>query len=50
MHEQWIEQATEPSREAVVKALLGSRNAMLQIRNYMRQMGEAAGVPVCSVN
>nr|BAF98284.1 5-phosphomevelonate kinase [Hevea brasiliensis] len=44
--EKWIEQATEPSREAVVKALLGSRNAMLQIRNYMRQMGEAAGVPI----
>ncbi|KAG8649164.1 phosphomevalonate kinase, peroxisomal isoform X1 [Manihot esculenta] len=44
--EKWIEQSTEPSRDAVVKALLGSRNAMLQIRNYMHQMGEAAGVPI----
>ncbi|EEF42261.1 ATP binding protein, putative [Ricinus communis] len=44
--EKWIELVTEPSQEAVVKALLGARNAMLQIRNHMRQMGEAAGVPI----
>jgi hypothetical protein len=44
--EQCIEQSTEPSQEAVVKALLGARSAMVEIRNLMRQMGEAAGVPV----
>lgn len=44
--EKWIEQATEPRREAVVKALLGARNVMLEVRNHMRQMGEAAGVPI----
>ncbi|CAK7356051.1 unnamed protein product [Dovyalis caffra] len=44
--EKWIEQATEPSHEAVVKALLGARSAMVEIRNHMRQMGEAAGVPI----
>ncbi|KAG6780824.1 hypothetical protein POTOM_013703 [Populus tomentosa] len=44
--EKWIEQSTEPSQEAVVKALLGARSAMVEIRNLMRQMGEAAGVPV----
>lgn len=43
-----MEQATEPSQQAVVKALLGARDAMLEIRNRMRQMGEAAGIPVCS--
>ncbi|KAF2302450.1 hypothetical protein GH714_036396 [Hevea brasiliensis] len=44
--EKWIEEATEPSREVVVEALLGARHAMLQIRNHMRQMGEFAGVPI----
>ncbi|KDP21278.1 hypothetical protein JCGZ_21749 [Jatropha curcas] len=43
--EKWIKQATEPRQEAVVKALLGARNVMLEIRNHMRKMGEAAGVP-----
>lgn len=41
-----MEQATEPSQQAIVKALLGARDAMLEIRNQMRQMGEAADVPV----
>ncbi|KAB5564269.1 hypothetical protein DKX38_004323 [Salix brachista] len=42
----WIEQSIEPSQEAVVKALLGARSAMVEIRNLMHQMGEAAGVPI----
>lgn len=46
--EQWLEQASEPRQEAVVKALLGARDAMLRIRYHMRLMGEAAGVPVGS--
>lgn len=41
-----MEQATEPSQQTIVKALLGARDAMLEIRSNMRQMGEAAGVPV----
>uniref|UniRef100_A0A6N2JYT4 phosphomevalonate kinase n=1 Tax=Salix viminalis TaxID=40686 RepID=A0A6N2JYT4_SALVM len=44
--EKWIEQSIEPSEEAVVKALLGARSAMVEIRNLMHQMGEAAGVPI----
>ncbi|XLR68818.1 hypothetical protein S83_019490, partial [Arachis hypogaea] len=42
---QWIEQASEPNKEAVIKALLGAKEAMLGIRYHMRLMGEAAGVP-----
>lgn len=41
-----MEGVTEPIKEAVVKALLQARDAMLGIRNHMRQMGEAAGIPV----
>ncbi|KAJ7943889.1 Phosphomevalonate kinase [Quillaja saponaria] len=44
--DKWIEQASEPSKEEVIKALLGARDAMLSIRYHMRQMGEAAGVPI----
>lgn len=47
MHEQWPEQAAEQTQDAITKALLGARDAMLRIRYHMRQMGEAAGVPVC---
>lgn len=47
MQGQWIEQATEQIQGEVTKALLGARDAMLRIRYHMRQMGEAAGVPVC---
>lgn len=46
--DQWIEQASEPNKEAVIKALLGAKEAMLGIRYHMRLMGEAAGVPVSS--
>lgn len=41
-----MEQATEPTQEAVVKSLLGARDALLGIRYHMHLMGEAAGVPV----
>lgn len=44
--EKWMEQSVGPSDEAVVEALQGARNAMLEIRTHMRQMGEAAGVPI----
>ncbi|XP_059656915.1 phosphomevalonate kinase, peroxisomal isoform X1 [Cornus florida] len=44
--EKWMEQANEQSQTEVVKALLGARDAMLGIRNHMRRMGEAAGVPI----
>uniref|UniRef100_A0A2P2J9D7 GHMP kinase C-terminal domain-containing protein n=1 Tax=Rhizophora mucronata TaxID=61149 RepID=A0A2P2J9D7_RHIMU len=44
--EKWIELATEPSKEAVVNSLFGARTAILDIRNHMRQMGEAAGIPI----
>nr|AMB15002.1 phosphomevalonate kinase [Tripterygium wilfordii] len=44
--EKWVELAKEPNQEAIIKALLGARGAMLDIRNYMRQMGEAAGIPI----
>ncbi|RYR56478.1 hypothetical protein Ahy_A05g022180 [Arachis hypogaea] len=43
---QWIEQASEHNKEAVIKALLGAKEAMLRIRYYMRLMGEAADVPI----
>ncbi|XP_072058093.1 phosphomevalonate kinase, peroxisomal-like [Arachis hypogaea] len=46
--EKWIEQASEPNKEAVIKALLGAKEAMLGIRYHMRLTGEAAGVPVSS--
>ncbi|KAL4384410.1 hypothetical protein GQ457_15G008070 [Hibiscus cannabinus] len=42
----WMEGVTEPIKEAVVKALLRAREAMLEIRNQMRTMGEAAGIPI----
>jgi phosphomevalonate kinase len=46
LRNQWIEQASEPNKEAIIKALLGSKEAMVGIRYHMRLMGEAAGVPV----
>ncbi|CAL1399528.1 unnamed protein product [Linum trigynum] len=44
--DKWVEQAADHKQEAVAKALLGAREAMLDIRKHMRQMGEAAGVPI----
>lgn len=44
-----MEHATEPRQVEIVKALLESRGSMLEIRNHMRLMGEAAGIPVGSL-
>ncbi|XP_030511456.2 phosphomevalonate kinase, peroxisomal [Rhodamnia argentea] len=44
--DKWIELGTDPREEVVVKVLLGAREAMLGIRNLMRSMGQAAGVPI----
>lgn len=44
-----MEGVTEPIKEAIVKVLLMAREAMLRIRSHMRQMGEAAGIPVRSL-
>ncbi|KAL1834734.1 hypothetical protein ACET3Z_004385 [Daucus carota] len=44
--EEWMEQASEPRQVEIVKALLESRSSMLEIRNHMRLMGEAAGIPI----
>lgn len=38
------------SHEAVVRSLLGARDAMLEIRSLLRLMGKAAGVPVCVIS
>lgn len=46
---QWTWGENERS-QAVVKALLGARDAMLAIRYQMRNMGDAAGIPVCALN
>ena len=35
---------------AIVKSLIRVRDAFLQIRSCMKQMGEAAGIPVSSVS
>ncbi|OAY77543.1 Phosphomevalonate kinase [Ananas comosus] len=43
---QWLEQAVDQFGESIVKSLLGARNAFVEIRSHMRQMGNAAGVPV----
>ncbi|KAL8208173.1 hypothetical protein R6Q57_007585 [Mikania cordata] len=44
--EKWKGQFSEASNIELVKALLGAREAMLKIRCHMRQMGEAAGIPI----
>ncbi|XP_071919555.1 phosphomevalonate kinase, peroxisomal-like isoform X4 [Coffea arabica] len=43
--EKWVGGEDESS-QAVIEALLGARNSMLGIRNHMRKMGEAAGIPI----
>lgn len=43
---QWTKQATQQNQEVICKALLGAREAMIEVRTQMRQMGEASGVPV----
>ncbi|CAL9217032.1 unnamed protein product [Arabidopsis halleri] len=44
--EKWVLHATEPINEAIIKELLEAREAMLRIRILMRQIGEAASVPI----
>ncbi|GMH22583.1 hypothetical protein Nepgr_024426 [Nepenthes gracilis] len=44
--EKWMDQSVGLNEQAVAAALIGARDAMLQIRHHMRQMGEAAGVPI----
>lgn len=43
---QWIELVSDQTGELIVKSLLGTREAFLQIRHFLREMGKAAGVPV----
>ncbi|RWV85835.1 hypothetical protein GW17_00052337, partial [Ensete ventricosum] len=43
---QWMQLVNDQYQELVVKSLLGARNAFLEIRLHMREMGKAAGVPV----
>nr|GFB22163.1 phosphomevalonate kinase, peroxisomal-like [Tanacetum cinerariifolium] len=44
--EKWIEQASEAISLEIVKALHGARDAMINIRCHMREMGKAAGIPI----
>ncbi|XP_010540730.1 PREDICTED: phosphomevalonate kinase-like [Tarenaya hassleriana] len=44
--EKWMQHATEPIKETIIRELLEARDAMLMIRHLMRKMGEAAGVPI----
>ncbi|KQK22532.1 phosphomevalonate kinase, peroxisomal [Brachypodium distachyon] len=42
----WTEVATNQHQELVVMSLLAARDAFLEIRLHMREMGVAAGVPI----
>ncbi|CAL4921791.1 unnamed protein product [Urochloa decumbens] len=42
----WTEVATNQHQEAIVRSLLAARDASLEIRLHMREMGIAAGVPI----
>ncbi|XP_057830944.2 phosphomevalonate kinase, peroxisomal isoform X1 [Cryptomeria japonica] len=45
--EKWMDHHKDDfSHHATVKALLGARQAMLEVRNLLRHIGEAAGVPI----
>ncbi|MCL7026616.1 hypothetical protein MKW94_017730 [Papaver nudicaule] len=44
--EKWKEHASDARKEAVVKALLGARDSIVNIRCHMRKMGDEAGVPI----
>ncbi|CAI9275294.1 unnamed protein product [Lactuca saligna] len=44
--EKWEGQFSKTSDVEIVKALLGARDSMQNIRSLMRQMGEAAGIPI----
>ncbi|KAG0462020.1 hypothetical protein HPP92_020496 [Vanilla planifolia] len=45
-HEKWMEQVVNKDEEAIVKALIKTRDAFIEIRSHMRHMGLAAGVPI----
>ncbi|XP_078437780.1 GHMP kinase family protein isoform X2 [Wolffia australiana] len=45
-HNQWSERMTDEREKTVINLLQGVRDAFLQIRSCMKQMGEAAGVPI----
>lgn len=42
----WTEVATNQHQKMIVKSLLAARDAFLEIRLHMREMGVAAGVPI----
>jgi len=42
----WTEVATNQHQEAIVRSLLAARDAFLEIRLHMHEMGIAAGVPI----
>nr|QMU23686.1 phosphomevalonate kinase [Eleocharis dulcis] len=42
----WVEMVSDQIGEMVVKSLLSTREAFLQIRYFLREMGKAAGVPI----
>ncbi|KAM0847799.1 hypothetical protein ACQ4PT_054794 [Festuca glaucescens] len=42
----WTELATNQHEELIVRSLLAARNAFLEIRLHMREMGVAAGIPI----
>uniref|UniRef100_A0A0D6QV26 phosphomevalonate kinase n=1 Tax=Araucaria cunninghamii TaxID=56994 RepID=A0A0D6QV26_ARACU len=45
--EKWMDYHKDDlNHHAIVKALLAARQAMLEVRNLLRQIGEAAGVPI----
>ncbi|KAD4178551.1 hypothetical protein E3N88_27142 [Mikania micrantha] len=44
--EKWVEQANEAISQEIVKALIGARDSMLNIRSHMKLMGMAAGIPI----
>lgn len=46
---QWMELSSEPTEAEILKALLGARDTMLEIRFHMHLMGQAAGIPVGSL-
>ncbi|XP_051137255.1 phosphomevalonate kinase, peroxisomal-like [Andrographis paniculata] len=44
--DKWREGTGEPNQTEIGSALLGARDAMLEIRRNMQKMGEAAGIPI----
>lgn len=46
VHDKWMEQVGDQFQGSVVKSLLGARDAFLEIRYHLQQMGGAAGIPI----